>query len=85
MTSSSRLVSEIVKLDVGSSMMTMRASSDSALAISSSWRWAIERSATEVSGAKSQPSRSSSGADIGAQAAPVDEPKRTARTAARVR
>jgi len=33
-----RAVSEAVRLEVGSSMMTMRASSDSALAISTSWR-----------------------------------------------
>ena len=57
-----RAVSEAVRLDVGSSMMTMRASSDSALMISTSWRWASERSATGVSASKSQPSRRSSGA-----------------------
>ena len=39
-----------VRLEVGSSMMTIRASSDSALAISTSWRCASERSATGVSG-----------------------------------
>ena len=49
-TFSRRAVSEAVRLEVGSSMMTMRASSDSALAISTSWRWASDRSATGVSG-----------------------------------
>ena len=38
-----------VRLEVGSSMMTSRASSDSALAISTSCRWASDSSATGVS------------------------------------
>ena len=50
-----------VRLEVGSSMMTRRALSDSALAISTSCIWASDRSATGVSGAKSAPSWSSSG------------------------
>ena len=50
----SRAVSEAVRLEVGSSMMTMRASSDSALTISTSWRWASDRSATGVSASKSR-------------------------------
>ena len=53
MTFKSRAVSEAVRLEVGSSMMTMRASSDSALAISTSWRWASDSSATGVSASKS--------------------------------
>ncbi len=43
MTSSRRSVSLTVRLEVGSSMITMRASSDSALAISTSWRCASDR------------------------------------------
>ena len=46
MTSSSRSVSVSVRLDVGSSMMMTRASSDSALAISTICRCAIDRSST---------------------------------------
>ena len=65
----SRAVSVAVRLEVGSSMMTMRASSDSALMISTSWRWASDRSATGVSASKSQPSRRSSGATFGLIAA----------------
>ena len=57
-----------VRLEVGSSMMTRRASSDSALAISTSWRWASDRSATGVSGPKSTPSRSQQRRDACARA-----------------
>ena len=58
---SRRLVSVNVRLEVGSSMITISAPSESALAISTSWRWASERSETGVSGLKSAPSRSSRG------------------------
>ena len=61
MISSSRSISVAVRLEVGSSMMTRRALSDSALAISSSWRCAIDRPATGVDGEKSAASLSSSG------------------------
>ena len=56
-TRSSRSVSAIVRLEVGSSMITRRASSDSALAISTSCRCASDRFATIASAPKSQPSR----------------------------
>ena len=42
-------------------MMMSRASSESALTISSIWHWAIDRAETGVSAAKSQPRRWSSG------------------------
>ena len=74
----SRSVSERVREEVGSSMMTSRASSDSALAISSSWRWASDRSATGVSGLKSAPTRSQQAADLLAELAAVDQPERSA-------
>ena len=78
MTFRSRAVSVAVRLEVGSSMMTMRASSDSALAISTSWRWASERSATGVSASKSTPSRSSSGVTCALDRRPVDQLQRPA-------
>ena len=53
-----RSVSVSVRLEVGSSMMTSREFSDSALTISSSWRCAIDMSATGVSGLKSTSRRS---------------------------
>ena len=59
-------------------MMTSRASSDSALAISTSWRWASDRAATGVSGAKSAPSRSSSGRTWSRAACAVDQLQRPA-------
>ena len=63
-TSSSLSVSASGRLEVGSSMMTSRALSDSALAISTICCWASDRSATGVSAAKSAPSRVSSGATL---------------------
>ncbi len=60
-TPSRRAVSLAVRLEVGSSMMTSRASSDSALAISTSWRCARDRFATGVAGPKSAPRRRSRG------------------------
>ena len=62
MTLSSRAVSDSVRLEVGSSMMTTRLSSDSALAISSNCCCASDSRTTGVSGPKSAPSRRSSGA-----------------------
>ena len=67
-----------VRLEVGSSMMTMRASSDSALAISTSWRWASDRSATGVSASKSTPSRRSSGVTLASERRAVDQLQRPA-------
>ena len=61
MTRNRRSVSAIVRLDVGSSMITSRALSDSALAISTSCCWASDRVSTIVSASKSQPRRVSSG------------------------
>ena len=61
MTRNRRSVSAIVRLEVGSSMITRRAFSDSALAISTSCRWASDRLSTIASAPKSQPSRSSNG------------------------
>ena len=61
MTASRRLVSVMVRLEVGSSMMMSLASSESAFTISSIWHCAIDRFATRVSAEKSQPSRASSG------------------------
>ena len=58
---SSRSVSDAVRLEVGSSMMTRRALSDSALAISTSCICASDSEATGVSGAKS-PRRAASAA-----------------------
>ena len=75
----SRSVSVDVRLEVGSSMMTMRALSESALAISSSWRWASDRSETRSSTSKSTSSRFSNGATIRFVVLAVDELKGTAR------
>ena len=50
MTCSRRSVSVSVRLEVGSSMMMTRASSESALAISTIWRCAMERFSTGSSG-----------------------------------
>ena len=60
-TISSRSVSEMVRLEVGSSMITSRLSSERALAISSSCRCASDRRATGASGAKSTPRRAKIG------------------------
>ena len=73
-----RAVSVAVRLEVGSSMMTMRASSDSALAISTSWRWASDRTATGVLASKSTPSRRSSGVTLGLERRAVDQLQRPA-------
>ena len=78
MTSQQPSVSVRVRLDVGSSRISSRASSDSALAISTICCCASESSATGVSGEKSTPSRSRS-AGPGAQGSPVDQPQRAAR------
>ena len=63
-TFSSRLVSEMVRLDVCSSMMMSVASSDSAFTISIIWHCASERSATDVAGRKSQPRRRRRGSTL---------------------
>ena len=60
-TCSSRSVSDRVSDEVGSSMMITRASMDSALAISTSCRCAMESVSTCVYGPNSAPSRRSSG------------------------
>ena len=69
MTSSRRSVSVSVRLEVGSSMMMTRASSESALAISTICRCAIDRFSTRSPGPKSTPRRWSSGSNL-ARAAP---------------
>ena len=74
------LVSVSVRLEVGSSMITIRRSSDSALAISTSWRWASDSSGNRRVGSKSTPSRSSRGLRPGHAARPVDQPQPPART-----
>ena len=61
-TLSRRSVSVRVRLEVGSSMITSRELSESALAISTSCRWARDNPATGASGAKSTPRRAKSGA-----------------------
>ena len=74
----SRSVSDKVREEVGSSMMTSRASSDSALAISRSWRWASDRSATGVSGLKSAPTRCQQPRTCSRSLRAVDQPERPA-------
>ena len=75
---SSRSVSDAVRLEVGSSMMTRRALSDSALAISTSCICASDSVATGVSAEKSAPSCFSSGPAQPVQFALVDQPERPA-------
>ncbi len=60
-------------------MMMTRASIESALAISTICRCAIDSSATGASGAKSAPRRSSSGRDLRVQPAIADQPQRRRR------
>ncbi len=61
MTRINRSVSDSVRLEVGSSMITRREFKDRALAISSNWRCAIDSSDTGESGVKSTPSASRNG------------------------
>ena len=67
-----------VRLEVGSSMMSRRASSERALAISTSCICASDSSATGVSGPKSTPRRSRIGRTVRAQCRPVDQLQRPA-------
>ena len=76
MTRISRSVSVDVRLEVGSSIMTTRALSESALAISNSWRWASERSDTRSSTSKSTSSRFSNGRNNALRRLAVDELER---------
>ncbi len=71
----SRSVSDSVRLEVGSSMITSRAFSDSALAISTSCICASDSSATGVSAAKSTPRRSRIGCTWRMERRPVDQPQ----------
>ena len=74
-----RAVSVAVRLEVGSSMMTMRASSDSALMISTSWRWASDRSATGCIGLEvARRAARSSGVTCRLERRPVDQLQRPA-------
>ena len=68
--------------DVGSSMMTMREGWHSALAISTSWRWASDSSATCALGSRSMPSRASSAAASRRSARRSTQPARCGRRAA---